>query len=59
MVLVSTTVAALAYAFLAVAAITGIVALAALTEFVVTNRKQRLAAHDSVRHYYGSFGLAR
>jgi len=59
MVLISTTVVALAYAFLAVAAIVGIVAAAAATEFVVTNRKQRLAAHDTIRHYYGSFVLAR
>jgi hypothetical protein len=59
MVLVSTTLAVLAYVALAVAVIVGIVALAAIAAFVVTNRKQRLAAHDSIRHYYGSFVLAR
>lgn len=59
MVLVSTTVAVLAYVVLAVAVIVGIVALAAIAEFAVTNRRQRLAAHDTIRHYYGSFVLAR
>lgn len=59
MVLVSTTVAVLAYVFLAVAAIVAVVAVAAFADFVVTNRRQRLAAHDTFRHYYGSFVLAR
>jgi hypothetical protein len=59
MVLVSTTLAVLAYAFLALAVVVGIVAVAAAAEFVVTNRKQRLAEHDTIRHYYGSFVPAR
>jgi hypothetical protein len=59
MVLVSTTLAVLAYVVLAVAVVVGVIALAAIAEFVVTNRKQRLATHDSIRHYYGSFVLAR
>jgi len=59
MVLVGTTFTVLAYALLAVAVIVGVVALAVIADFVVTNRKQRLAAHDTIRHYYGSFVLAR
>jgi hypothetical protein len=59
MVLVSSTLIALAYVVLAVAAVAGILAVAALADFVVTNRRQRLAAHDTIRHYYGSFVLAR
>src|SRR6478752_1418771 len=44
MVLVGTTFTVLAYALLAVAVIVGVVALAVIADFVVTNRKQRLAA---------------
>jgi len=59
MVLVSSTLLALAYVFLAVAALAGIVALPPITETVVSNRKTRLAQHESIRSYYGSFHLAR
>lgn len=59
MVLVSTTLAVAAYVVLALAVVVGVVAIAAFADFVVTNRRQRLAAHDTFRHYYGSFVLAR
>lgn len=52
MTLVSPTVLALAIAFLVVAALTAIVAVGAVTQLVVTNRKVRLARHQSVRTYY-------
>jgi len=61
MVLVSSTLAAVAYVVLAVALVTGIVAIGVITTFVVSNRRERLARHESVRTYYGHghFVLAR
>jgi len=54
---VSTYVLVLAFAFLAVAAIAAVVAVAAAGEFVVTNRRARLARHESIRSYYSGFAL--
>ena len=57
MTVVSTSVLVLAIAFLVVAAIAAVVAVAATGEFVVTNRRARLARHESIRSYYSSFAL--
>lgn len=57
MTIVSPLLVALAVAFLVVAAVAGIVAIAAATQFVVSNRRIRLAEHDTIRHYYGGFAL--
>jgi len=54
---VSTSVIVLAIAFLVVAAIAAVVAVAAAGEFVVTNRRARLARHESIRSYYSGFAL--
>ena len=54
MTLVSTTTLAFAIAFLVVAAVA---ALAALGQFVVTNRRARLARRESIRSYYRGFAL--
>ncbi|WP_028642908.1 hypothetical protein [Nocardioides sp. URHA0020] len=57
MTVVSTTLFALSIAFLVVAAATALVSIAAVGQFVVTNRRARLARHESVRSHYGSFSL--
>jgi hypothetical protein len=57
MTLVSTSLFALAIAVLVIAAVAALVSIAALGEFVVTNRRTRLARHESFRSYYGGFAL--
>ena len=52
MTVVSPIVLAFAIAFLVVGTLTAVVAVGVLTRFVVTNRKERLARHESVRTYY-------
>ena len=54
-----TTLAVFLGAILTIAAVAGVLALGAASGFVASNRKQRLATHDTIRHYYGSFVLAR
>ena len=57
MTLVSTSVFVLAIAFLVVAAVAAVVSVAVIGQFVVTNRRARLARHESIRSYYGGFAL--
>jgi len=57
MTLVSTSILVLAIAFLVVASIAALVSIAAVGEFVVTNRRNRLARHESFRSYYSGFAL--
>ena len=45
-------------AFAAVALITVVLAVASITDFVVSNRKTRLARHQSIRSYYGGLTLS-
>jgi hypothetical protein len=55
--LVSTSVLVLAIAFLVVAAIAAVASIATVGQFVVTNRRARLARHESIRSYYSGFAL--
>lgn len=57
MTLVSTSVLVIAVAFLVVAAIAAIASIATVGQFVVTNRRARLARHESIRSYYSGFAL--
>lgn len=57
MTLVSTSVLVLAITFLVVAAVAAIASVATIGTFVVTNRRNRLSRHESIRHYYGGFAL--
>ena len=57
MTLVSTTIFALAIAFLVVAAIAAVASVVTVSQFVVTNRRARLARQESIRSYYGGFAL--
>jgi hypothetical protein len=57
MTLVSTSIFALAIVFLVVAAIAAVASVATVGQFVVTNRRARLARHESIRSYYGGFAL--
>ena len=57
MTLVSTSVLVLAIAFLIVAAIAAVASVATIGQFVVTNRRARLARRESIRSYYGGFAL--
>jgi hypothetical protein len=57
MTLVSTVVIALAIAFLVVATIAALVSIATIGQFVVTNRRARLARQESIRSYYGGLAL--
>lgn len=45
-------------AFIVLAVAASIVAIGVLTHFVVTNRRIRLARHESFRSYYGGFALS-
>jgi len=44
-------------AFIVLAVAAAIVAVGVLTQFVVANRRTRLARHESMRTYYGAFTL--
>lgn len=44
--------------FFVVAAVAGLLAVAALVDLVVSNRRTRLASHQSVRRYYGGLSLS-
>lgn len=57
MTLVSTTIFALAVVFLVVAAIAAVASVVTVSQFVVTNRRARLARQESIRSYYGGFAL--
>ena len=57
MTLVSTTIFALAIAFLVVAAIAAVASVVTVSQFVVTNRRARLARHESIRSYYGGYAI--
>ncbi|MCW2791991.1 MAG: hypothetical protein JWO76_1089 [Nocardioides sp.] len=46
------------YAVFAVAAIGAVVGLGAVAEFVVSNRRTRVARHQSVRAYYRGLALS-
>lgn len=45
-------------AFAALAVVGLVVAVAAVTEFVVSNRKVRVSRHESMRSYYGRLALS-
>lgn len=47
-----TTQAAFGVAFIVFGSIASVVAIAVLVEFVVSNRRDRLARHESVRTHY-------
>ena len=57
MTIVSTPVLVLAIAFLVLAAAVAAVSVAVIGEFVVTNRRARLARHESIGTYYRGFAL--
>jgi hypothetical protein len=57
MTLVSTVIVALAITFLVVATVAALVSIATISQFVVTNRRVRLARQESLRSYYGGFAL--
>ncbi len=44
--------------FFVIAAVAGLVAVAAATDFVVRNRRARVTRHQSVRSYYWGLALA-
>jgi hypothetical protein len=46
-----------ALAFIALAAVVATLGLAVVGEFVVRNRRVRLARHESIRTYYGGLAL--
>ena len=48
----------LIYAFLVVGVVAALGALAVITEFVVSNRRTRLARHESIGQYYRGFALS-
>ncbi len=54
----ATTISLFVVAVLAVAAIGAAVALVAVTDFVVSNRRTRVARHQSVRTYYRGLALS-
>ena len=58
MTLISSTAIAVTIAILVVAALTAVVSVAVISRFVVTNRRIRLARHESIRTYYRGFTLA-
>ena len=58
MTLVSSTMLAITIAVLVVAALAALVSVAVIGQFVVTNRRTRLARHESIRSYYRGFTLA-
>ena len=58
MTLISSTAIAVTIAILVVAALTAVVSVAVIGQFVVTNRRIRLARHESIRTYYRGFTLA-
>ena len=49
---------AFAVTFVVLAAVAAVVALGVVGEFVVRNRRTRLARHESVRSYYRGLALA-
>lgn len=49
---------AFALVFVALAAVASVVALGVLGEFVVRNRRVRLARHESIRTYYVGLALS-
>lgn len=57
MILVTPFVSFLVVAFIVLAVAAGAASLAILTEFVATNRKARLARHESVGTYYRGLAL--
>lgn len=46
------------YGFIVLAVLATVVALAVLTDFVVTNRRARLTRHQSVRTYYRGLAVS-
>lgn len=48
---------AFAVVFVVVASVAAVVALGVIGQFVVSNRRVRLARHQSVRAYYGGLAL--
>ena len=57
MTVVSTTLVVLAIAFLVVGVLVALASIAVVGNFVVTNRRARLARHESIRTYYRGFAL--
>lgn len=48
---------AFAVVFVALAAVAAVVAVATVGEFVVSNRRTRLARHESIRRYYRGLAI--
>ena len=44
-------------AFIVLGVVAAVVSIGVLTQFVVSNRRARLARHESMRTYYGNFAL--
>jgi hypothetical protein len=51
------TLGAFAVAFVVLGVVAALVSLGVLTSFVRSNRRERLARHESVRSYYGGLAL--
>ena len=58
MTIVSPTFVALAWAFLSVAAVVGVLAIGVVARTVLDNRSTRLARRQSMRTYYGRLVLS-
>ncbi|MBB6626754.1 hypothetical protein H5V45_05400 [Nocardioides sp. KIGAM211] len=57
-ILDATTISFFVVTVLALAAVGAVVALAAVAEFVVSNRRTRVARHQTVRTYYRGLALS-
>ena len=58
MTIISTTTFVVVFALLAVAAVTAVLAIAVGGQFVLSNRRTRLARHESIPAYYSRFHLS-
>lgn len=52
------TITPFAITFLVIAGVAIVAALAVMTDFVVGNRRTRVARHESIRTYYGRLALS-
>jgi Tfp pilus assembly protein PilX len=57
MTILSTAAITLVVALLVVTVVTAVLAFGSAGQFVVSNRRTRLARHQSIRNYYGGFAL--
>jgi hypothetical protein len=54
-----TALAVLSYVVLAVGVVAAVVSIGVIAEFVVRNRKARLARHESIATYYRGLAVSR